>query len=241
MASAEKWQTQLGLTKPTSNREKYLGKIDGLVFGDDPRQGFVEDSVFYHPAMKFMFPVPAGWKLENLPSQVQIISGDEQAAILFTLGSKATPRAEAGKFLEESQAAVLSQKESAVNGFKCLMLVCGIAGESGTLTVLSYFISRDSSVFVFHGFSAEETFAAYQKHFQHTMNGFQALRDTAKLSVQPDRIRIRAVNKRMTVRQALKEMGTPEADLKKVALMNGRALTDELPASSQLKVIVKGR
>lgn len=241
MASAEKWQTQMGLTKPTINRDKYLAKIDGLVFGDDPRQGFVENSVFYHPAMKFMFPVPSGWKLENLPSQVQIVSNDKQAALLFTLGSEMTPRAEASKFLEESKATILSQKESTVNGLKCLILVSGILDEAGAITVLSYFISKDSSVFVFHGFSAEENFTAYEKDFQHTMNGFQVLRDPGKLSVQPDRIRIKTVSTRMTVRQALKEMGTPEADLKKLALINGRALTDELPANSQLKVIVKGR
>jgi predicted Zn-dependent protease len=197
--------------------------------------------MFYHPAMKFMFPVPSGWKLENLPSQVQIISGDKQAALLFTLGSETTPRAEARKFLTESQATVLSQKESAVNGLKCLMLVSSIPGEAGMLTVLSYFITKDSSIFVFHGFTAQENFAAFQKDFQHTMNGFQALRDPDKLSVQPDRIKIKTVNRRMTVRQALKEMGTPDPDLQKVALINGKALADEMPANSQLKVIVKGR
>ena len=241
MASAEKWQSQLGLTDPRINRSTYLGKIDGLVFGEDPRQGYVEKNMFYHPLMKFMFPVPSGWKLENLPSQVQIISGDQQAAILFTMGSATTVRAEASSFLSESQATVLSQKESAVNGLKCLILASSIPGEGGMLTVLSYFISKDSSVFVFHGFTEEENFAAFQKDFQHTMNGFQALRDPDKLSVQPDRIRIKTTSRHMTVRQALTEMGTPDADLKKLALMNGRALTDELPLNSQLKVIVKGR
>jgi predicted Zn-dependent protease len=241
MASAEKWQSQLNLTDPKVNRGTYLGKIDGLVFGEDPRQGFVENNIFYHPAMKFVFPVPSGWKLENLPSQVQIISDDQQAAILFTVGSEMTPRAEASKFLTESRAAVLSQKESSVNGLKCLILVSSIPGESGMLTVLSYFISKDSSICVFHGFSAEENFASFQKDFQHTMNGFQALRDSEKFSVQPDRIKIKTVNKRTTVRQALREMGTPDADLEKIALINGRALADEMPANSQLKVVVKGR
>ncbi len=242
MASAQQWQTQLNLTNPKINRSTYLSKIDGIVFGEDPRQGFVENSRFYHPQLKFMFPVPAGWKLEeNLPAQVQIISGDEQAAILFNMGSEATPAAEARKFLTESRAAVVSQTETSVNGFKTLVLASNVASQSGKLAVLSYFISKDSSVFVFHGFTAEGNFTARQRDFQQTMNGFQALRDAGKLSVQPDRIRVRTVNRRMTLRQALREMGTPEADLKKLALINGKALTDEVPANSQLKVIVKGR
>ncbi len=149
--------------------------------------------------------------------------------------------AEARKFLTESGATVLSQKETSVNGFKSLVLASSLASQSGVLTVLSYFISRDSSVFVFHGFTAQENFTARQKDFQQTMNGFQTLRDADKLAVQPDRIRVKTISRRMTLRQALKELGTPEADLKKLALINGKALTDEVPANSQLKVIVKGR
>jgi predicted Zn-dependent protease len=240
-ASAQQWQAKLNLTNPKINRSVYLAKIDGLVFGEDPRQGFVESGRFYHPLLKFMFPVPSGWKLENLPSQVQIISGDERAVILFSMGSEASPVAEARKFLTESKATVLSQKETTVNGFKSLVLASSLTSQSGVLTVLSYFINKDSSIFVFHGFTAEGNFAARQKDFQYTMNGFQVLRDPDKLAVQPDRIRIRTVNRRMTLRQALMEFGAPETDMKKLAQMNGKALTDELPANSQIKVVVKGR
>jgi predicted Zn-dependent protease len=241
MASAQQWQSQLNLTNPKINRSAYLAKIDGLVFGDDPRQGFVDNGQFYHPQLKFMFPVPSGWKLENLPAQVQIVSGDEQAAILFTMGSEATPGAEARKFLQESGATTYSQKEATVNGLKAVMLLSNIPNQSGVLTVLSYFISRDASIFVFHGFAAQENFDAHRSEFQKTMHGFQTLRDPGKLAVQPDRIRIRTTGRRMTLRQALMEFSTPETDLKKLAEMNGKALTEELPAGGQIKVVVKGR
>jgi predicted Zn-dependent protease len=241
MASSQQWQSQLNLTNPKINRGTYLSKIDGLVFGDDPRQGFVENNRFYHPQLKFMFPVPSGWKLENLPAQVQIVSGDEQAAILFNMGSEATLAAEARTFLKESGATVLSQKETNVNGFKSLVLASSLASRSGVLTVLSYFISRDAAIFVFHGFAAQENFDAHRSEFQKTMHGFQTLSDPAKLAVQPDRIGIRTIGRRMTLSQALRELGTPEADLKKLAQMNGGALTAELPANSQIKVIAKGR
>ena len=41
---------------------RYLSAIDGLVLGEDPRQGFVEGNVFYHPALRFRFPVPRGFQ-----------------------------------------------------------------------------------------------------------------------------------------------------------------------------------
>ena len=54
---AETWQQKYPAKKFVVNRNIYLRKIDGLVFGPDPRQGFVENSIFYHPALKFQFPV----------------------------------------------------------------------------------------------------------------------------------------------------------------------------------------
>ena len=43
-----------------------------ITYGEDPRQGFVENNTFYHPDLKFQFPFPKGWTLVNSPMQVQI-------------------------------------------------------------------------------------------------------------------------------------------------------------------------
>jgi len=39
------------------NRDSYLRKIDGLIIGEDPKQGFVENNAFYHPVLKIQFPI----------------------------------------------------------------------------------------------------------------------------------------------------------------------------------------
>ncbi len=62
---AREWQQKLGMRDPKVNRDVYLRHIDGLVYGDDPRQGYVDEGTFYHPDMKFQFPVPANWKVNN--------------------------------------------------------------------------------------------------------------------------------------------------------------------------------
>src|ERR1041384_3255966 len=49
----------------------YLHFIEGLVLGEDPRQGFVQDNVYYHPDLGFRFPIPRGFKTVNQPSQVR--------------------------------------------------------------------------------------------------------------------------------------------------------------------------
>ena len=46
-------------------RERYLAMLGGMVFGDDPRQGFFQGDAFLHPAMKFQMEFPQGWKAQN--------------------------------------------------------------------------------------------------------------------------------------------------------------------------------
>ena len=58
---------------PANNNESraaYLSKINGLIYGDSPSQGFAKGNQFYHPEMNFTFTVPNGTKISNGTSQV---------------------------------------------------------------------------------------------------------------------------------------------------------------------------
>ena len=65
------------------NRDRYLDAIDGMLFGDEPRQGFVRGRSFMHPEMGFAFTVPPGFRLRNSPSSVMAI-GPDDSGMLFT-------------------------------------------------------------------------------------------------------------------------------------------------------------
>ena len=58
------------------NREGYLKRISGMVYGDNSAQGFVRGNSFYHPDMGFKFDVPKGFKIVNRPEQVIGIAKD---------------------------------------------------------------------------------------------------------------------------------------------------------------------
>src|SRR5690606_22400229 len=45
---ADKWQRKTDDTQLEVNADRYLRMIDGIVYGEDPKQGFVENQVFYH-------------------------------------------------------------------------------------------------------------------------------------------------------------------------------------------------
>lgn len=52
------------------DREAFLRALDGVIYGDDPKEGFVRGRMFLHPNLGFAFTAPEGFALENTPQAV---------------------------------------------------------------------------------------------------------------------------------------------------------------------------
>src|SRR6185295_14875116 len=56
---------------PTERDHKeFIEALDGLVYGDDPKEGYVRGRSFLHPNLGFTFTAPDGFSLENTPQAV---------------------------------------------------------------------------------------------------------------------------------------------------------------------------
>jgi predicted Zn-dependent protease len=66
---AAEWKTKLNLAKPVVNRNSYLQKIEGIVYGEDPRQGYLENSVFLPSGIKVPVSNSAGVELPEHPRE----------------------------------------------------------------------------------------------------------------------------------------------------------------------------
>jgi predicted Zn-dependent protease len=170
-----------------------------------------------------------------------MISSDEKAFILFTVAATSSANTAADKFINQSKAKVELRKDIKVNGLKVVKINSLIKDQSGSLQIVSYFIEKSGSVFVFHGFTKNTLFSGYQSDFIATMDGFKTLKDKTKLNVQPDRLRIRKTTKKGTLKQILTGFGMNEKDLQELALINGMDLSDQIKVNTQLKIIEKGR
>jgi predicted Zn-dependent protease len=237
---AKKWQEKLNLSSYDIRDQAYLERIDGLIFGEDPRQGYVEEDVFYHPDLRFQFPVPANWRLLNTPAAVQIISERKDALIHFTLSSLRSPKEAAQNFVAKAGASVVEADRETVNGLSAYRLIALVKSQSGTVQLLSYFIEKDGRIYVFQGMSSVQGFDHYYPVFSRTVTNFKDLRDPKKLNVKPSRVRIVSPRKSGTLRKLLLAFEVPEDELEEVATLNGRRLEDKIPAKTLIKIIQKG-
>lgn len=83
VAQAEAIAASYVVEKPMVGRDEHLGRIDGMLIGDSPRQGFVRDGAFWHPDMGFTFDVPRGFKIENQPRQIVAVDRGSGAVMIF--------------------------------------------------------------------------------------------------------------------------------------------------------------
>ncbi len=233
----KEWQSQLAGKEFVYNRDNYLAQVDGITFGEDPRQGYVDGNAFYHPELQITFPVPSEWKLNNTPEQVQMVSPQENAAIMFTLDNSSTPLAASQSFTQNAGATITASDAITVNNYKTQRVYSTVTSEESELKVVSYFIQKDNKIYVFHGFTDTASFNGYQNSFTGTMGHFKKLTDPAKLNVKPKTLHVKTVSTPSTLRAELKKNGIAEDKLDEFAILNGMELDASLKAGSKIKVV----
>ena len=234
---ATEWQQKNGKTNLQVNRDSYLRRIDGLIYGEDPREGYLENSVFYHPVLRFQFPVPTGWNYQNTPQSVQMAPKDGRALMILTLGQGASLQDAANSALQQYKLQVAESREVSVNGLRALAVVADQQQQAGVIRTISYFIQYGNSIYHLLGVSALNDFNSFMSTFTNSMQNFRELTDASKLNRQPQRIKVVTVNQTASLQQVLKQFGTPENKLQELAIVNGMSLTDNIPAGTLVKVL----
>ena len=72
---------------PMTARDIYLSKLDGILYGGDPDQGYIRGRDFLHPKLRFAFKVPPGFSLFNSNRAVYAF-GPDKSRIIFDRASK---------------------------------------------------------------------------------------------------------------------------------------------------------
>jgi predicted Zn-dependent protease len=234
---ADDWKRKVKSSSLKVNRNSYLKMIDGIVYGEDPKQGFVEQNVFYHPVLKFQFDIPQQWAVQNTPEQVQMAAPDNKAMMVLTLAPGGSLEAAADGILKNYQLTLIESRKGTVNGQSIISMVADQASEDQNLRTLIYVIQNGKNIFAIIGATSQPMFENYASTFKTSMESFRTLTDQGKINRQPERIRIKAVQQDGTLAQALKHYGTSDKRMEEVSILNGMRVTDKVDKGMLIKII----
>jgi predicted Zn-dependent protease len=232
---AMSWRKKVNAANLKVSRNNYLKMIDGIIYGEDPRQGFVENNVFYHPELKFQFPTPPQWNIENTPQQVQMAEKNGSAMMLLTLAPGNSLEDAARTVLEKYQLTLTDSRKETINGMPSVAMIAD--QQQQNIRALCTLIQYSNNIYLFIGVSQASTFNQFFSTFQATMNNFNTLADPAKLNRSPERIRIKTVQHAGTLRQALTSFSMPEKRLEEISILNDMELNDQVENGMLIKVI----
>lgn len=243
---SDEWKKKLNLIDPKVSRESYLKKIEGLIYGEDPKQGFLENDLFYHPVLKFQLNTPKGWNYQNKPQELEFAPKDGKAILMMTLIPGKSLEEAASNVVEKNNLQVLESNQITVNGLNALSILADVKVEqkkqqqqAPTVRTLSYLIQYNDNIYHILGASSVTDFNSYSENFLQTMKNFKELKDASKLNKQPERIRIKPVKQSGTLKQALNSYNMPEKKQEEISLLNGMLLTDKVLAGSLIKILGK--
>jgi predicted Zn-dependent protease len=216
---------------------RYLHAVEGLILGEDPRQGFVQDNVFYHPDLGFRFPIPRGFKAVNQPSQVVMVEGQNRAVLGFTGTAESSAEAAAAKLLSQRGLRVVERGSTRINGFPAVGVLAEAQTQNGQIvTLTTYFIDYRGKVYQFIGYAPQPLFGSFQSAFLQTIRGFAEIQDSRILARQPVRLTLLRVSRSAPFRELIPRALPAPFTPAEAAILNEVDLNQEISPAKILKI-----
>ena len=222
-----------------SNRPSFLGQIDDMVFGDNPREGFFDDSRFMHPELAFRLDFPEGWKLRNQKQSVGGISESQDAAVVLTLAQEDGPQAAARAFLSQEGLRAGRPESGRINGYPAILADFEVPRQQNPLRGQVAFVQYDGRTYRLLGYTLSSRWSSYGRTINASLTSFAKLTDRAALNAQPARVNI--VNPRRDLSlDSFQRQYPSNATLETLALINHVPLDGMLAGGEGAKQVIGG-
>jgi predicted Zn-dependent protease len=222
------------------DQREYLRRIDGMVFGENPREGFFEGAAFFHPDLRWKMVFPTGWKTRNEKQLVGAVSPNEDAIVVLTLAPGADAERAAQEFLGQQGLRAGRAERTRINGLPAVTAVFEAQSEQAIIAGRVAFVEHDGKVYRLLGYTPSARWNAYSRAFDNTVGSFDELTERRYLDVQPRRLKVVDVTAPTSL-EAFAERNRATVSRDVLALINGVAPTGMLPGGQPAKAVIGGR
>ncbi len=219
-------------------RDEFLDHIDGLVYGEDPRQGYFKDSRFLHPELEFEFVFPRAWSTVNQRSAVSGMAPAETAVLTLELVPNAAgPVAELRDFLRQDGIAGSAIREDGSGAVERARADFEATSSTATLRGEVAFIRYGGLVYQLVGYALQSDWRSHASEVASAISSFAPLTDPAELAVQPWTIEIVTLPSAMSLRSYHEQFPGP-VELEALARLNRWDPSEVLGAGTRIKRVV---
>ncbi|WP_425532121.1 M48 family metalloprotease [Ancylobacter crimeensis] len=216
------------------DRDEYLSAINGMVYGDDPKEGFIRGRRFFHPKLGFTFTAPENFTLENTPQAVLGATSDGREALRLD-AVRVTGDQSLAQYLSSGwiDGVEINSVESLVlNGFPAATAVA--RGDQWSFRMFAIRFGSDVYRMIF---AARELTPDIDASFRAAASTFRRVSIDEADKVQPQRVRVVSVGLTDTIDKLAARMDVPDKPVERFLVLNGMDRADKLSYGDKVKII----
>ncbi len=218
------------------DKAAYLAAIDGMVYGDDPKEGYVRGRNFFHPKLGFTFTAPEGFSLENTSQAVLGATANGSEALRLDAvrvsGDQSLGQYLASGWIDGVE--INSVESLSVNGFTAATAVA--RGDQWSFRMFAIRFGSDVYRLIF---AARNLTPELDKQFRAAASTFRRVASDEAQSVKPLRIRIVTVGIGDTVEKMAGRMQVADHPMERFLILNGLDRDAKLAYGSKVKIVVE--
>jgi predicted Zn-dependent protease len=218
------------------DKTQYLGDLDGIVYGEDPSEGFVRGRRFLHSKLGFTFLAPPGFTLDNTAQAVLgLKQGGDEAMRLDVVSVPAGQSL--GNYLNSGWMENVDPRcveEFNVNGFPAATATA--SGKEWSFRLFAVRFGSDVYRFIF---AAKQMTPDADRSFRDSINTFRRMSLAESKQVRPLRLKIVTVGPNDTVQGLAARMAVADNKVERFRVINGLGPHDRLKPGSKVKMVVE--
>lgn len=221
-----------------TNRDTFLTKISGMMYGDDPKQGVVEGNTFTHPVLGFQFKAPSGFFMVNGTRAVSISgqSGKGQLTGAAYNGDMRTYIQNAFNALTDGKQQITPSgiQTTTVNGIPASYATARVDTGNGSVdvTVFAYEFSK-SQAFHFVTITQAGNAAVFNSMYQ----SMRRISSAEASAVKARKVVAYTVKSGDTVQSLAAKMAYSSYQLERFLVLNSLESNSTLQAGQKVKIV----
>jgi predicted Zn-dependent protease len=221
-----------------SERDKatYLAGIDGLVYGEDPSEGFVRGRRFLHPRLGFTFLAPEGFTLDNTAQAVLGVKESGGQALRFDVVRVPAEQTLAA-YLTSGWIENIDSKsveEVVINGLPAATATA--KGDQWGFRLYAVRLGTDVYRFIF---ASKRMTAETDRVFRESVGTFRRMTLAESQAAKPLHIKVVTVGPGDTVERLAGRMAIADHAVERLRVLNGLGPNDRLSTGDQVKIVVE--
>jgi predicted Zn-dependent protease len=218
------------------DRPSYLTAVDGMIYGEDPSEGFARGRRFLHPKLGFTFVAPQGFTLDNTAQAILgVKEGGGQALRLDVV--RVPAEQSLSDYLNSGWIEGIDTKSVEELGINTFPAATALAkGDQWSFRIYAVRFGSDVYRFIY---ATKRMTSEVDKSFHDSVVSFRRMSLAETSSAKPLRMRVVTVGEGDTVEKMAARMAIHDRPVERFRMINGLAPNDRLQPGDQVKIVTE--